>query len=80
MWRVLSIIVFEQTTILGERNVHLDLNPWWWLESSKDILSGVDTLKYDDPQVTGESNGEQYDHNQYFILWYDKNISSHIKL
>jgi hypothetical protein len=35
----------------GRRNVHLDLNPWWWLESSEDILQGCDTLQYDDPQV-----------------------------
>ena len=53
---------------LGERNVHLDLNPWWWLESSKDILSGVDTLKYDDPQVSGECSSVQYDVNQSLIF------------
>ena len=36
---------------IGKRNVHLDLNPWWWLESSHDILSGLETLQYEDPQV-----------------------------
>ena len=35
----------------GERNVHLDLNPWWWLESCLDVIEGIETLKYDDPQV-----------------------------
>jgi hypothetical protein len=34
----------------GRRNVHLDLNPWWWLESSTDILTGKETLTYEDPQ------------------------------
>lgn len=34
----------------GKKNVHLDMNPWWWSESSDDILTGVETLKYDDPQ------------------------------
>jgi hypothetical protein len=38
-------------TVTGERNVHLDLNPWWWAESSTDILRGVETLSYEDPQV-----------------------------
>lgn len=31
--------------------MHLDLNPWWWSESSADILTGVETLSYSDPQV-----------------------------
>jgi len=30
----------------GERNIHLDMNPWWWLESSPDILKGLETLQY----------------------------------
>jgi len=34
----------------GRRNVHLDLNPWWWLESSRDILVGADSLQYADAQ------------------------------
>ena len=25
---------------------HLDLNPWWWCESSPAILDGLDTLRY----------------------------------
>jgi len=34
----------------GRRNVHLDLNPWWWLESSRDILVGAESLQYLDAQ------------------------------
>lgn len=34
----------------GKRNVHLDLNPWWWGESSKDILIGANSLQYNDRQ------------------------------
>jgi hypothetical protein len=34
----------------GRRTVHLDLNPWWWLESSSDILIGANTLQYSDAQ------------------------------
>ena len=34
----------------GRRNVHLDLNPWWWLESSRDILVGANSLRYSDAQ------------------------------
>lgn len=34
----------------GPRNVHLDMNPWWWLEASSDILVGADSLQYADPQ------------------------------
>eukprot|EP01034_Spumella_vulgaris_P023233 gene23233-29435_t len=34
----------------GRRNVHLDLNPWWWLEASQDIIVGADSLQYTDPQ------------------------------
>jgi hypothetical protein len=30
----------------GDRNIHLDMNPWWWMESSEDILRGVETLQY----------------------------------
>jgi hypothetical protein len=35
----------------GDKNLHLDLNPWWWDEDSQDIIKGVDTIKYDDIQV-----------------------------
>jgi hypothetical protein len=34
----------------GKKNIHLDLNPWWWLESSDDVLTGVETLQYTTPQ------------------------------
>lgn len=32
----------------GRKNVHLDLNPWWWEEDSNDIISGVNTLQYEE--------------------------------
>jgi len=34
----------------GRRNVHLDLNPWWWQEGSAEVVAGADTLRYDDAQ------------------------------
>lgn len=34
----------------GPRNVHLDLNPWWWLESAEEVTAGVDTLQYENEQ------------------------------
>ena len=36
------------TTTSGVRNIHLDMNPWWWLESSAAILDGLETLRYED--------------------------------
>lgn len=48
---IVAYLIIIYCTSLGERNVHLDLNPWWWAESSADILTGVDTLSYNDPQV-----------------------------
>jgi hypothetical protein len=30
----------------GDKNVHLDLNPWWWCESSREILDGLHSLTY----------------------------------
>lgn len=35
----------------GERNLHLDMNPWWYLEDAEEIKLGIDKLKYEDPQV-----------------------------
>lgn len=35
----------------GNKNLHIDLNPWWWQENSSDLLNGLDILVYDDPQV-----------------------------
>jgi hypothetical protein len=32
------------------RNLHLDLNPWWWLESSNDIIIGANSLMYESEQ------------------------------
>jgi ectoine hydroxylase-related dioxygenase (phytanoyl-CoA dioxygenase family) len=34
----------------GPRNVHLDVNPWWWDESSNDVIGGVESINYDDPK------------------------------
>ena len=34
----------------GSRNVHLDVNPWWWDESSNDVVEGVESINYDDPK------------------------------
>lgn len=34
----------------GPRNLHLDMNPWWWLESSEDVAKGVEAIKYDSEQ------------------------------
>lgn len=39
-----------QGFITGPRNVHLDMNPWWWVESSKLVEDGVETLKYTNGQ------------------------------
>lgn len=35
----------------GPKNLHLDLNPWWWTESHEGVVSGVQGLRYEDPQV-----------------------------
>ena len=35
----------------GRSNIHLDLNPWWWAESSPDVITGANSLTYSDPQV-----------------------------
>ena len=34
-------------SLLGPKNIHLDLNPWWWLESFEGVVQGVDSLTYD---------------------------------
>lgn len=34
----------------GPRNVHLDVNPWWWEESSNDVIVGAESITYDDPK------------------------------
>lgn len=34
----------------GPRNIHLDLNPWWWLQSAEEVLAGVETLSYANEQ------------------------------
>lgn len=31
-------------------NIHLDINPWWWLESSADIIIGAESLSYESEQ------------------------------
>lgn len=49
---------FDDETIPGEsfstgdRNLHLDMNPWWWEENANEILDGLDkALLYEDDQV-----------------------------
>jgi hypothetical protein len=37
-----------ETYRTGCKNIHLDLNPWWWCESSKAILDGLSSLTYHD--------------------------------
>lgn len=34
----------------GPKNLHLDLNPWWWSESSGLVEAGLETLRYEDDQ------------------------------
>ena len=34
--------------------MHLDLNPWWWLEASQDILRGLETRQYALPATLAE--------------------------
>lgn len=35
----------------GRKNIHLDMNPWWWLEAAEAIRFGAESLSYSDPQV-----------------------------
>eukprot|EP01032_Pedospumella_encystans_P011855 gene11855-13752_t len=45
----------------GDRNIHIDMNPWWWLESSTDILKGLETLQYKhkvDQTIAVDSTGD----------------------
>ncbi len=35
----------------GEKNLHLDLSPWWWDEDAQDVIKGLDTMQYNDSQV-----------------------------
>ena len=41
-----STVLAGDEVSTGPRNVHLDMNPWWWLESSEDILTGVEAVSY----------------------------------
>ena len=34
----------------GPRNIHLDMNPWWYLENAQDIMVGANSLQYADAQ------------------------------
>ena len=36
----------------GPANVHLDLNPWWYLDGNPDVSEGVETLSYGAPPST----------------------------
>lgn len=37
----------------GPKNIHLDLNPWWYFDpkSQDDVIRGINTLKYNDTHV-----------------------------
>ena len=39
-------LVYDASLSTGQANVHLDLNPWWWLEDSDDPVVGLNTLSY----------------------------------
>lgn len=41
-----STVLGGESVSTGPKNVHLDLNPWWWLESAEEVERGVDTLQY----------------------------------
>ncbi len=49
--------VFDDPSICGElystgdRNLHLDMNPWWWEEDAMEVKDGINKLTYLDPQV-----------------------------
>lgn len=34
----------------GPKNLHLDLNPWWWVESFQGVVEGVESLCYENSQ------------------------------
>eukprot|EP01038_Epipyxis_sp_PR26KG_P012397 gene12397-16628_t len=36
--------------ITGKPNIHLDLNPWWWEESSPDVIIGAKSIGYNESQ------------------------------
>jgi hypothetical protein len=38
--------------VTGDKNLHLDLPPWWWEEDSLDVINGIDTIQYEDNQVS----------------------------
>jgi hypothetical protein len=38
------------------------MNPWWWLESSEDVLRGVETLQYPIEEETGSAAAVELDH------------------
>jgi len=43
----------------GPANVHLDLNPWWWLEGLRGVEEGVETLKYGVPSKQQQQQQQQ---------------------
>mmetsp|Transcript_10785 Transcript_10785/g.17704 ORF Transcript_10785/g.17704 Transcript_10785/m.17704 type:complete len:596 (-) Transcript_10785:40-1827(-) len=40
----------DKSFITGDRNVHLDINPWWWCDSATDVIQGLNTIQYNDSQ------------------------------
>ena len=36
--------------VTGPKNLHFDLNPWWWRSSEHAVIQGAETLQYSDEQ------------------------------
>lgn len=49
-YTVYRATAFGEAFATGDRNVHLDLNPFWHLESFSDVTVGLESLKYGDAQ------------------------------
>ena len=40
----------NESFLTGPKNIHLDMNPWWYFESSNDVLFGLNSILYNDSQ------------------------------
>ena len=49
IYRATEVLGGEQLAT-GPKNLHLDLNPWWWADAADEILTGIETLQYIDEQ------------------------------
>jgi hypothetical protein len=53
-----SDAIREEEFSTGDKNLHLDINPWWWEDNAREILDGLDkSLTYMDEQVRDISFG-----------------------